>query len=891
MKKTIWIAALLTIAGAAFFIYQYTRSREYEDPFNIIPENTLLILEASPLDQAFAELKSQKSWKNFSTLSLMSVFQNRVSQLDALLPKDEKQEFYKNKKLIFSLHVTSHDSLDCILYFPLPASGDERFIKNALSEILNRSDVTQEERKYNEITIHSFTFLKTKQKFSYTIYKNLFIGSFTEILIDDVIRNIVAKNSRAFWKREEVKSQKLINGKITLHIKYSRLPQSFSHFSFRPLKEFVSVTSFADQAMLEMNLSDKSLLLNGFTQAKPNDFIEIFKNQQAQPFLMRNYIPNNTSWVYYYGFDKPVLIGKGLKDYWAKNDPDLITEIESAHVEYNIDLSDLYGDMGKEAGVCSLGSDSATSEKLVFIHAPDPDRLFLHLGKIVTLASSVKKDKPDTELVKGTKIRQMNIEEFPRKLFGRNFSGFPVSYFAVIDDYVVFGKSKESIKNLIIDIEGENVWGKTLKMTGILEEAITEFNVGIFAQVKSLPKNGWLKDLAWSGKIDFAGVQFSHLQPSILTHVLLTSSDVAEETEAKDIVITDKVFPYFYLVENKSSGKDLIFQDQAFNLYLINEGLTAKWKKDFKYSILNTVYTIDIRKDKAPDYVFAAKNKIYAMDAKGNFHTGFPLSLAEGSYIRNISVVDYSNTGDYRIVVNDQNGDIYFYSLKGEILEGWNPKKLNGELCDRVKHLRVENKDMILAIQKNGQVHVYNRKGAPYPGFPLNLGVRLSDGAVVEKGNDFENTVINVVTEKNELIKVNLKGKIERQALNDFELVSDAKGAAFIFAKRAEGKITLYDNKKVQKFQVDKLSANTGVFYQEFSSSKQFVLVKDYDAKILYVYDMNGKLLLDKPCKSEAHSPVFFDENRKGYFMYNLIYSEDLQNSFELVALSNSNTN
>lgn len=494
----------------------------------------------------------------------------------------------------------------------------------------------------------------------------------------------------------------------------------------------------------------------------------------------------------------------------------------------------------------------------------------------------------DNEIWKGIKISQMNMEEFPSALLGTIYDGFPQSYFAAIDDYIVFAASKQDIKDLVNDVETENVWGKTLSINSSLEETITEFNVGLFVNVQhtwqsllnyavpevkaELQKN---KELLQG--FDFLALQFSHLNQTVLTNIVLTHnlSDpliVSEETvEKQELVLEHSVLNHFYLADSKSPGKDLLFQDSLLSLQMVGSDLQQRWTFPLTDTIAGELYTIDVDKDRKWDYVFAAGNKIYALDGKGKLLQNFPFVLKDTVRIKNLSVVDYSNSKEYRIVASDKNGHVYFYDLKGENLEGWRPRKFSGAIADKVKHIRVGDKDMIIAVQENGVVNITNRRGEVYAGFPLDLKSDGIKSMVIQKGKDFEKTLIVVQDRNRRMITFNLTGAIVKEDdRKHVQLCPDSKGNSYAIVKSEEKSILIMNLNSGKTIRIPFYLGNSSIKYWNFSTRGEFFTIKEHPTGKLYIFDQQGKALKNSPLHSEGYSDIFFNEKKNRLEFYNI---------------------
>lgn len=884
MKKILIIAGFLVLATGGVFLYKWLTPHHEADPFRLVPEDAILIIETSRIYNVWESIKSKPLWVNLHAVPTVETLGNKIASLDTMLGENDKIDFFQNKKVVASLHAGAGKNPDYIFYIPLSSGKDERFLEKTLKNIKGQGKYFIEERNFKGYAIGSLTSKESKSSFNYLVYKDIFVGSFSIAMLEHFIDNLEKNNQLLFWKKNE-RSKKSSQGTTTLYLNYARFPELLSLFGnaemFRPL------TSFAEESVLEFNLNDRDLLLNGFTYPyiqKPS-FISNFKGSVPQQFYVKHYVPNTTAALYYYGFDNGLRLRKSLEQFWAAQDPGYLKEVEEINQKYDIDIGSVYKYFGNEIGFCLSPGDTALGNRLILLHTPDPGQLIPSLDSVAIKTSGKKQKKMRGENWKGTTIKKMGVPEFPTLLLGKIFSGFPDCYYAALDNYVVFSNTEQGIKDLIQDIEAENVWGKTLAINSSLEGTITEFNVGLFVNVKdsweTMLKYGtpdarkeWLKNKKLIEGFDFLAMQFSHFNESVLTNIILThnlSEPVAKEQErapAPEELHLDKVRPYFYLAESKNPGKDLFYQDSTLVLHKVGSDLRPIWKFPLKDTLSGIIFTIDIDKDRKWDCVFAAGNQIYALNSKGEPIKNYPINLRADTRVSSLSVMDYNNTKEYRLVAADQNGHIYFFDTKGNNLDGWKPKKLGGEILDKVKHLRVGDKDVILCIQKNGTVNALNRRGEMYPGFPLDLKSGKLISFAIRKGGDFEKTIIYVQSGKGEVISFNLKGKTVKNENKGSMICADPKGNSFvtirgnpqeIMIERASGKsLTL-------PFVTDRIS----VRYYNLSTKGEFVSVKDNSEGKLFIYNLEqGKEMITE-LQSDMNSEIFYNEKNKQYGLYN----------------------
>src|SRR5690606_25942662 len=134
-------------------------------------------------------------------------------------------------------------------------------------------------------------------------------------------------------------------------------------------------------------------------------------------------------------------------------------------------------------------------------------------------------------------------------------------------------------------------------------------------------------------------------------------------------------------------------------------------------------------------YIFSTQDAIHIIDRLGNYVPPYPLYL-KGKNIQHLSVVDYDRSKRYRFLVSDYDGKLWMYDKSGANLEGWTPRDVGGALLTPPRHHRIKGRDYILAIRKDGLVHLYNRRGEMMKNFPLDLQGKPMGDYFLEMGAD-----------------------------------------------------------------------------------------------------------------------------------------------------------
>ena len=158
-------------------------------------------------------------------------------------------------------------------------------------------------------------------------------------------------------------------------------------------------------------------------------------------------------------------------------------------------------------------------------------------------------------------------------------------------------------------------------------------------------------------------------------------------------------------------------------------------------------------------------------------------------------------------------------------------------------HVRVSGKDYIIIILKNGTIHVKNRRGLNYKGFPVKLNTEISNKAHLKKSIYLDKTILNLLSDEGTFYELNLKGKI----LSSKDQYRDQKDSKFFLVKEQSGKnpiIISYDDYNLiygeNKISFNNIK-NAKLQYYNLSKSENFLIFTDIGNNKTYFLDENLK--------------------------------------------------
>ncbi|MES2733225.1 MAG: hypothetical protein V4714_15870 [Bacteroidota bacterium] len=899
MKKTIrlFIVILLAIT-VGFLAYHWWKSRQPTDAWVFIPDHAALILEVkSPLDWLKAN-QAKPSWITLASLPYSRTLLQRLDSLQAVGRTTDHsiEDFLHNKQVTISVHLTARDDFDYLFYVPLSGLSEPLWLDEWIKKFQQNPAYQTNAHSFQGLTI---TEIKANQQnnlvFSYIIHQNYFIGSYTPFLVEDAVRTIGNKNLLSNRWDEMKRPAQLITdseGTVQVHINMARMGQWASVFTTPDQVNYFQNLSYLAQSGLFSLQSDKEQIrLNGrlytHTGEQEADWLDIFKDQPARAMRLTNLIPNEATVLYHWGFEDARRLRDALARYNEKHDSTTIRRQVEVREKYGVRLNLLYDWVGREMAMSLLETNEATANRLIFVEAKDLDKAISQLSDLTLQVDRRNNSMPYVEHYAGTTIRQIGIPELPACVFGSLFEGFPQCFYTSLKGHIIFSNQISPIKKLLDDVAAGNVWNNSVKQKTLLQQTSPEANFSMFVNTT----NAWslfLQNVSphWRELLtanspavrSFEQVALQVIHRSNFYETTLSfhhPHDQALLAAENQFLINQRVkfespvrTPPFIVKNAEDQSNEMLVQDEANALHFISSAGKKIGKKALNSPIVSEIYQVDVFNNGELQFAFATKQQLHLIDRKGVLLTGFPVSLPDSAQLQTMSVVDYDKSKDYRFAVSDTQGNIYMFDKAGNLLDGWKPKSLGYGLSAPVQHVRVRDRDYLIAAQTNGAIQVLNRKGESYPNFPIQLNTKLSSPVVVTEGISSETTLLTTITPQGELLQVDLDGKVKRREQlyrpdreTTFQLCSEAHGKGWAILRQSETKIALLGNPPSIFFEKDtESSRRVWCQYYDFGTNRNVFALTFPDQQQTILYEANGKMIGNRAIESQFPVGIKYSE-------------------------------
>jgi hypothetical protein len=558
-------------------------------------------------------------------------------------------------------------------------------------------------------------------------------------------------------------------------------------------------------------------------------------------------------------------------------------------------LDSLSGSFAGELGLCYLEAyDTKTSpEKVLFAQSANPLLTQEMLNRLQPGQTVGTVEKHGTHT-----IRLLTAKELPQQLFGEVFKGFEQTYYTTLKNYILFTDDVATMRSLLTEVQEGKVWSKSEALEPFLNQSQQKDNLGLFVNTShawnlllrsmSPQKQGsLLSNSTIVKKFNYFGVQFSAQQKQYYTSFLLRHQ---EESRVKAVLANqgirqEETFDFrsrlisapFLTQFEVDNSNEVVVQDSALVLYGIGtERGRRNWSDTLSGRVTGPVLQFPYGADKRPRYFFATTNSLHCIDKNGVEEENFPFTLGDSIRLQRLTLFDYDKTGDYRLAADDNLGNLFILDMQGNLQPGFNPMRLDGRLAAPPQHVKVNGRNVVLAVLENGYIHALGTQGEPYPGFPINLNTNLRSGLFSKVGISFRRSLFTTVTQDGQVITFDLTGEVvKREQLlrpdrrSTFKMVPEAGGKSFIIARTDPGRVALFgqDGKLLLDRRFVTASAKE-VQYYHFGGDRKLYVIWETGPRKAYLFDMQAQPLGESAINSSYPPTVRYNEVQNQYTVF-----------------------
>lgn len=914
MKKILFIIILALIAGGAYYYFNIYQDDDITSPWQLVPDESIAVLEADFSDET-TPISLKQHMEQYAWMAPVSEY---YTMADSACKKAElpSSAFYKKEALVVWLTERT-GNIEPIVITPLEDNQGENVIKKYFASN-DRFNLTKQE--YRDEHYYRLFDEKTKKAIHLTEKDGYLVMSFTKEMLVHYLADL-PKKERIHNALPEYADKEHFEGPFKLYLNYPALFTALQHYIItedNPLPK--KLTTFAQNALLKISLTDESILMNGFTHTPDTgvSYLNCFHHQQPVGFETARYLPKDIGGFIHFGINQQELFAADSKEYFWGSGEKIEEEWERIQKEYDIAIPQLYQYLHGECNFFWRTSAVGQTDRYMLLSTKDKSALQKWL---VDAQAKMNKKNGKAVTHKGYTIEPLPVHELPALLFGELFSQFKDPFYTWYNDKLLLSSSKQGMQSLLNEIEAEHVWSKSLQLQNMEEEYFFESNLSIYYKLGDdfIDRHKeWLDEsgITFYHENDsavknarFVLAQYTKEEERFFTNLIYSAhtgqqnvfADKPEAEEAREVMKTgyrtsleDSIISKPWVVKNHENKHfEVLVQDSDHDLHLIDHNGKKRWTFALEGPVISKMEQVDIYKNNKLQYLFATPSKIYCLDRLGRLVEHFPIALPEKDRkIQHLSVIDYDGSKNYRLLAADEKGQLHMFNTKGTNLNGWKPNTLpEAPLALPAKHVRVNGKDYIIAITTDGKAHAIQRRGTHYNSFPLDLDKRIISDMAVKKGGSPRSTTLTLLLEGNVSTTFNLAGDVvskrkidvERPDTTAISMVKDINDSEYIFYINAPDKAYLL-SQKAQKLLDLPINPGAESLLQYYNIDGKIVYaITDPKTRQFYFLTEEGYPILPEEVRTNQEIALLYSSSRKQYYLY-LVNGHDVS----LLEISNS---
>ena len=856
------ITVIIILTVVALFINN-TKPRKLH-PWQLLPNTPALVIKTQNPYKLFEKLKyGNDIWNSLTKISSFKKIEAQTEYLDSLLKENSSfhSALFSNPLLI----AFYGDSLNTQTLF-ISAIGSKPDIEDLKQFFTNQTGtspgiILKQEKGFPVLKI-----INGSTDFSLTLgfAGDMMAISESESLVLKALETFTNtpenhfSNTKLFTKIKQT-AGKHVN--TNLYLNGQKLGVLSGQFINKKHRSLLSKTlQPITWSVTDLFLRKNEMVLNGLSIGSAgNAAYSNFLSQKPQPQDYPGILPYNTTMLLYRGFSN-----------FEKSDH----PSSSHYSEVDIDsFSKLVGNQILFAST-ARSTKEFDEKSFVVIRFNDKTEAKKMLLKAAKQSGSLKVKTYNQYTV--NKLKRGN---FTGTLLGSLFAGIHENYYLFVDDYAIFGNSAarlidlvrqyETGKTLDLNENFKSFSNKLTKSSSLTLYVKTSDLIGMASNYFNTNFAGKIKLNAASAK-DFAGImlQMSTQPPFVYTSVYIKQSTTKHQENLAlwRTKLDDDMIGKPYPVKDHTTGKyNVIVFDKSNHVYLVRYDGVILWKNQLSGQPISRVFQVDYFKNRKIQYLFNTSDFIYLFDKNGKAVKQYPIKI-KPSATNGLSVFDYNNKKDYRILLAQSDKRIYNYDVKGRKIRGWNSFKMADIVIKPVQHLVANHKDYLIVTDINNKVKIVSRKGKE---------------------------------------RIQIKGKLNKAPNSNFYVNSTNSKGLFI-TTITDGRLAYISTSgKLRYTDFGKFSPEHFFLYDDFNSDgtmdfiyvdKNKLTVFDRFKKVLFSYNFDSNILI-KPeffklgknkkvlgiVSGSGHSIYLFDKNG------NISISNDLvgETPFTITSLKN----
>ena len=665
MKRKLFLT-LLVLLCLYFLLKQLGIIGSKQMYFNAIPQSAIMVLEVDDIQQTHQKLMDSNYWLDMQNIELISKIESTYRMLDTLF-------LYKTadraNRLVASLHLSKADDYDYILYLHRSALGTSM---DELIAALEEKGIAVSERNFKGSQVYDLELPNSNQTFTIANDGKLVVCSFQPILVEESL----SQNNALFGGLSRPSGVNDANHDALMHINYQNVPFLATVFLKKTIQEsvFDRLQELLKWSQVGFDFQKRQIILDGKTEFNENDrLVAALTGQGATSKAnLPMVLPFNTAF----------LMHARVKKFNSFNRK-LSSEVEGTFNQY---FRDWMGTEWAYGFTEPLGQDHH-KESFIVAEIQDSDLVHQQMNK---LFEDNPRENAAPFLFQGYSIAPTNAAPIAEHLFGERIAEhFGEAWFSVIDNYIVFAPNVEQVKVFIQKYiaeqtlnkeEGYIQFSQTLDRSSNMVVYLHPLRIKQLLSVNASKSFSKLLDTKYDyyKRLGPVAVQMDKSGGKVTTNGLIgyDKQAIDQTTLIWNVQLEAPAIITPQVVKNHlNKGKEVIVQDEKYNVYLISDRGTILWKRTLEREILGKIHQVDFLNNGELQYMFNTKSEIFLIDREGKDIYEYPKRLSTAANA-GMGVARFDRQKEYHFFIPCGNNKVYGYEYSGRPCDTLGSKRL-----------------------------------------------------------------------------------------------------------------------------------------------------------------------------------------------------------------------
>lgn len=457
-RKVFWGIIALVIGFVIYQVYIFTLSENDNiKSIYLVPDDAVFIVDTERPIDTWDEISSSQIWTHLQKNQQINKLSEGINSLDETFKaKKEIFDFIGERNLVISVHVFSQKKYGLLYIADLQKFSKLIFLKRAISNLAGE-DYKVTKRVYKEHEIIELYNKKTRETLHLSFIKNQVVASYTHLLIeqsiDQYLNPIIGRDLNFL----EIKRKTDTDGFFNMYLQHKYLKDYLNCFTSSSNLDFLNKEAFFYSGLDISIIEGVIVQATGFTNVDSNSqtYLKVLQKSGVGKRSVAKIAPKNTSLYLSFAFDDFKTFNSNLEKLQQENPAEFKMYTDQlAIIEDKLDINvseNIYNWIGSEIALIHFNTELSKNKKDIaaIIKADDIDDAKENLQLIL---SKIKENTPlkyKQINYRGYPINFFDLKGFFKMLAGNMFSKMEKPYFTIIDDFIVFSTSPNTIKEII----------------------------------------------------------------------------------------------------------------------------------------------------------------------------------------------------------------------------------------------------------------------------------------------------------------------------------------------------------------------------------------------------------------------------------------------------------